>query len=217
MVDNSSLIAGIDDAGRGPLIGPLIIAGVSFSEDNIEFLKRIGVKDSKKLIPSTRKRLCRIIKSIAHKIVIKEISPQLIDQAVFRVKYQGLNHLEAIFIAKIIEELRPSIVYVDSPDIIPERFKEMILKLLPNSSRYVKIICENKADLNYLVVASASILAKEYREECIIKLKRIYGDFGSGYPSDTRTIYFLKRFYRENGTLPPIVRKSWKTLKRIIK
>ena len=73
----------------------------------------------------------------------------------------------------------------------------------------------HKADEKIDVVAAASIIAKETREEEIKRLKKKIGDFGSGYPSDERTIKFLKSFYADNGKWPTGTRKSWKTIERI--
>jgi len=73
----------------------------------------------------------------------------------------------------------------------------------------------HKADAKIPVVAAASIIAKETREMEIEKIKDEIGDFGSGYPSDKRTIKFLESFYADNGKWPKGTRKSWKTLERI--
>jgi len=211
------IVAGIDDAGRGPVIGPLVIAGVGFEEHKMSLLKRWGVKDSKKLTSRKRKKLATLIKKTSQKIVIKIIDTSTIDSAVFREHYNGLNHLEAVYIAMIINEITPHVVYVDSPDVLPIRFKKLIIKYLPNELKDISIICENKADEKYTITAAASIIAKETREEIIKELKLKYGDFGSGYPSDPRTIEFLRRHYLNYGEFPPIVRMSWSTLHKILK
>ena len=118
--------------------------------------------------------------------------------------------------AEIIKEGRPNVVYIDSPDVVPSRFKQIILSYLPEDLRNITIVAENKADKKYAIVSAASIIAKEIREMRIKELKRKYGDFGSGYPSDLRTIEFLRRYYKTNKCFPPIVRESWSTLKKIL-
>jgi len=215
-MDTYKIVAGVDDAGRGPVIGPLIIAGVGLPESKLYLLKRIGVKDSKELTPSKRKRLAMLIERISHKISIKVIDVSLIDSAVLRRNYNGLNHLEAVYVAVVIREIAPHTVYVDSPDIFPTRFKNMITKCLPAELRHIDVVCENKADKKYVATAAASIIAKEAREHIIKKLKLKFGDFGSGYPSDPKTIEFLRRYYMKYGEFPPIVRRSWSTLDRIL-
>jgi len=211
------VIAGVDDAGRGPVIGPLIIAGVGFIETEVHLLQKWGVRDSKGLTPRKRRELFTLIKRISHKISIKVIDVSVIDSAVFRRNYKGLNHLEAVYTAMVISEIVPNVVYVDSPDVIPNRFKDLIIENLPSELKCIRVICENKADEKYIVVAAASIVAKETRERIIKSLKLKYGDFGSGYPSDPRTIEFLRRYYLSHGEFPPIVRTSWSTLDRILK
>lgn len=210
------MIAGIDDSGRGPVIGPLIVAGVSFIDTKIHLLQKWGIKDSKRLTPRKRRKLSILIRKISYRISIKVIDISVIDSAVLRKSYNGLNHLEAVYVATIINEISPHVVYVDSPDIIPMRFKNLIIENLSNELKRVELICENKADEKYVTVAAASIIAKETRE-CIIKsLKLRYGDFGSGYPSDPKTVRFLKKYYLSHGEFPPIVRRSWSTLNRIL-
>ncbi|MEM3755311.1 MAG: ribonuclease HII, partial [Candidatus Bathyarchaeia archaeon] len=188
----SKLIAGIDDAGRGPVIGPLIIAGILIDENKISELIKIGVKDSKKLFPSLRKVLFNEIIKLVNDYAFIEITPSQIDEVVEKgKKLYKLNFLEAKAMAKVILMLKPKpeVVYVDSSDINPSRFAEQILNEIPFK---IKIISEHHADENYPVVSAASILAKVKRDESIDRIKSKYGDFGSGYPQDPKTLKFLK-------------------------
>lgn len=210
------LIAGVDDAGRGPVIGPLVIAGVAVPEGRLNALANLGVKDSKMLSPRVRRRLASLIRHLATRVSVRVVDPETIDKAVMRVSYKGLNHLEAAYVAEVIGEMRPHVAYVDSPDIRPERFRVMVLKLLPAELRGLKLVCENKADQRYAVVAAASIIAKEVREEEVRRLKAEFGDFGSGYPADPRTVRFLREYYRRWGDLPPIVRRTWSTVRKLL-
>ena len=142
-----------------------------------------------------------------------EIEPQEIDSIVLRGKpLKRLNQLEAKFVAKILEKLKPDVGYVDAPDTSPERFACQIIQ---NLSQPIKIISEHKADQKYPVVSAASILAKQKRDEIINNLHEIYGDFGSGYPSDPKTKKFLKKWINRNRCNLPIVRRTWKTFKNI--
>lgn len=211
----SKLIAGIDDAGRGPVIGPLIIAGVLINENRISELIKIGVKDSKKLSPSSRKILFNKIKELVNDYAFVEITPSQIDEVVEKgKKLYKLNFLEAKAMAKVILMLKPEVAYVDSSDVNPNRFAEQIIKELPFK---IKIISEHHADEKYPVVSAASILAKVKRDETIEKIKVEYGDFGSGYPQDPKTIKFLKDWKKKHKEFPSFIRKSWKTIKRIEK
>ncbi len=145
--------------------------------------------------------------------VLFEIGPQEIDSIVLRGKpLRRLNQLEARFIAKILDKLKPDVAYVDAPDRSPERFACQIIQKL---SLPVKIISEHKADQKYPIVSAASILAKQKRDEIIKNLHEIYGDFGSGYPSDPKTKQFLKKWIMRDGCNLPIIRRTWKTLKNL--
>lgn len=196
--------AGIDEAGRGPVIGPMVIAIVGWSNEEA---RRIGVKDSKQLSPSSRVRLFNVIRSRAPCVDYVIIEPGEIDSYVNRGL---LNRLEAVKMSELIARCRGvRRVYVDSPDPDPARFRGMI------NAGNVELSVLNHADESIPVVSAASIVAKVIRDSIIDELKRRYGDFGSGYPSDPRTINALRRWISE-GKLPPIVRTSWKTVRRML-
>ncbi|MEM1549543.1 MAG: ribonuclease HII [Candidatus Methanomethylicia archaeon] len=208
------LIAGIDEAGRGPVIGPMIIAGVMFKEEDCIKLIEIGVKDSKILTPERRQKLYQKITELSVNWTYEVITPKEIDQAVFYRKRTGiglLNKLEAEVMAKIINRLKPDIAYVDSADVDEERFKRTIMEKL---TQKIEIISKHKADAIYPVVSAASIVAKVNRDFIINKIKEKYGDIGSGYPSDPKTIKFIKKCI-ESGEIPDFIRMSWSTIKRI--
>ncbi|MEM3673783.1 MAG: ribonuclease HII [Candidatus Bathyarchaeia archaeon] len=207
------LIAGVDDAGRGSVIGPLVIAGVLMSEDDLPKLVELGVKDSKLLSPQRREKLTAEIKRIAKKYAVIKLSPKDIDAVVQRgIKLHRLNRLEAQTMAKVIEMLKPDVAYVDASDVLEERFKQHILECLPFK---VEIISEHKADRKYPIVSAASIIAKVERDSEIAELAEKYGDFGCGYPTDPKTISFLKECLQKTGEYPDFVRKSWKPAKRV--
>ena len=209
-------IAGVDDAGRGPVIGPLIIAGVLIDEDRIRELASIGVKDSKLLTPKSRTDLAEKIQRIASKVSYAHLSPAEIDEVVMNGKrLQKLNFLEAKSMAKVIADLRPEAVWVDASDVKPERYARDILAELPRDMRRTVLISEHKADRRYPIVSAASIMAKVKRDGEISKLWEEYGNFGSGYVTDPATIRFLKEWRRKHVDYPSIVRKSWKTIKEI--
>jgi len=206
-------VAGVDEAGRGCAIGPLVIAGVLIEESRVEELRRMGVRDSKMLSPRRREALAGEIEAAASRYTYFDIAPRAIDLVVDRkVKLRKLNYLEAMAMARVIRDLRPDQVYVDPSDVVPERFAGQILRVLPERPR---MICEHHADANYPVVSAASILAKVRRDRLVAELRQEHGDFGSGYCSDRRTIAFLEAWFRERGWCPPFVRGSWATVKRI--
>lgn len=207
------LIAGVDEAGRGPVIGPLVIAGVLFKENDLPKLVDLGVKDSKLLSPQKRETLAVQIRELALKWHIVLLSPAEIDRVVeSRRKLHKLNRLEAQAMAKVITVLKPDVVYVDASDVLADRFEEHIAE---NLSFSPKIISEHKADVNYPVVSAASIIAKVERDKVISQLQKKHGNMGCGYPSDSNTIKFLEDWIRKFGSYPDFVRKSWKTAKRV--
>ncbi len=202
------IVAGIDEAGRGPLIGPLIMAGVSFKEDILKELKKLGVKDSKLLSEKKREELYKEIIKLAENYKIFIIPPKEIDRFV-QSQIFNLNKLEAFYTVKILKLLKPDKAYIDCPTHNTNRYKEYLSSLLGKEFlRQTKIIAENKADSRYIACSAASILAKVTREKEISKLKKRYGDFGSGYLTDEKTLRFLKKYYKEHAE---IFRKSWVT------
>ncbi len=207
------LISGIDDAGRGPVIGPLVIAGITIKEYDIPKLIDLGVKDSKLLSPIKREKLSIKIKELASNYYFIALSPKEIDKVVeSQRRLHKLNRLEAQTMAKIIHFLKPDIVYVDASDILAKRFGYHIAEKLPFK---IKIISEHKADQKYPIVSAASIVAKVERDKQISQLKEIHGEIGCGYPHDPNTIKFLEKCIMKFGFYPDFVRKSWKTSKRI--
>jgi len=207
------LVAGVDDAGRGSVIGPLVIAGILIDEADVPKLVQLGVKDSKLLPTSRREALAIEIKRVAQKHAVVKLSPSEIDRVVEKGrKLFRLNWLEAQAMAKVIELLKPDIAYVDASDVLKERFKQQILEFLPFK---VEIVSEHKADRKYPVVSAASIIAKVERDREIAELKARYGDFGCGYPTDPKTLEFLHRLLENFKEYPEFVRKSWKPAKRI--
>ncbi len=207
------LVAGVDDAGRGSVLGPLVIAGVLMRKEDLQKLVNLGVKDSKLLSPKRRKKLAEEIKRTALKWHVVKLSPSEIDRVVnFGRKLHKLNRLEAHAMAKVIEELRPDIAYVDASDTLAERFKQHILERLKFK---IDIISEHKADKKYPIVSAASIIAKVERDKAIEKIKREYGEVGCGYITDPKTVEFLEKCIKKYGAYPDFVRKSWKPAKRL--
>jgi ribonuclease HII len=207
------LVAGVDDAGRGSAIGPLVIAGVLMKEDDVPRLLVLGAKDSKLLSAHRREILAPEIMRVVEDYNVVKLSPQQIDDVVLKGrKLRRLNWLEAQTMAKVIEALKPDKAYVDASDVLEERFKTDILECLPFK---IPIVSEHKADRTYPIVSAASIIAKVERDKEIAELARIYGNFGSGYPSDHRTIDFLQRCLSKMGKCPDFVRASWKPVKKV--
>lgn len=207
-------ILGIDEAGKGCIIGPLVICGCLIDEKKLPLLKKFGVRDSKLLSPRKRSFLYQKLKRVADDFVILKISAMDIDK--LRTK-TNLNKIWFHRVQNIINSLEPKKVYVDALEANVKRCHEKILQGIKDELKDIEIICENFADKKYPIVGAASIMAKVVRDAEIKKLHRIYGDFGSGYTSDERTIKFLKDWIKKNKQFPYFVRRSWMTAKEIKK
>src|SRR5256886_17043127 len=124
-------VCGVDDAGRGTVIGPLVIAGVIIEEEKLDRLKNLGVRDSKQLLPSARTRLSKEIPGIVDDYHVLEIGSQELDRIVNRApKFQRLNLLEAKVMSQVIEKMKPALDYIDSSDTRTESTKNSITNCL---------------------------------------------------------------------------------------
>jgi ribonuclease HII len=210
------LIGGIDEAGRGPCFGPMTITLTVAKKEEEAELKAIGVKDSKMVLPNKRKSLIEGIKNHILEEKTRIIEPiELNDMMVIH----SLNEIEAIHIAQLINEVAhtPDIIYVDSPDATKGAFEKRIRKYLNKNRAHIKIIAENKADTNYTIVGAASIIAKVTRDEKIEQLSKKWGEIGSGYPSDPKTVKYLKDYVREHKKIPPFARLFWANVQEELK
>ena len=208
-----TLILGIDDAGRGPVLGPMVLAGVLTSSEENVTLKAWGAKDSKLLSPKKRKEIKENVIN-KYRYHIETASPKEIDES------SNLNYLEAIHTAKIINKLTADAtekinVIVDCPSTNIQSWSRDVQELIKRPG-IVSLSCEHKADFNHPIVSAASIIAKEKREDEMRRLRLEAGtDFGSGYPADPKT----KEFIAENFDNPqhiPLIRFSWSTVKKLI-
>jgi ribonuclease HII len=209
------IIVGVDEAGRGPVLGPLVMVAFAIKEEDIKKLQWMGVKDSKLLSPEIREELFDRVKEMAHDFRIEVIEPDAIDLSL-NSEETNLNWLEAETSARLVSELNPDKIIVDCPSVNQESYKEYFASRLSTGIREnAELVVEHKADLNHLVVAAASILAKVVRDRQIDNLKSEIGiDFGSGYMSDPKTKIFLENNFDKH---PDIFRKSWKSFKNVEK
>jgi len=207
----SRIIVGIDEAGRGPVLGPLVICVYAIDEKNIVVLKQMGARDSKTLSSSRRAKLYEKLTRLAVEIKTKHITPAEIDE--LRKNY-SLNVIEQKMMLKLVKELQTpfSELYIDAADVNEQRFGLIFEQVFPKA----KIISKHKADILFPVVSAASIIAKVERDKEIEKISQSLGiEIGSGYPSDPKTKKFLREIYKKKGKFPPFVRESWDTVKKI--
>ncbi len=204
------LIGGVDEAGRGSILGPLVVAGVSVRESKIPKLKQMGVRDSKKLTPSTRERLYDEIVSLADHYHIHTVKSAEVDNHVLE---HGLNRLEAKAMAHVIGRIKVDEVYVDCCDTNPERYREHIACHLKSAPTIHSL---HHADRINIVVSAASILAKVERDLAIQKLRKRHSNIGSGYPSDEKTMRFIRNWVARKKCAPAFARKSWKPMRLLL-
>lgn len=200
-----SIIAGIDEAGRGPVIGPLVICCAYCKRDDEKLLKKIASKDSKALTQAQREGAFSKLKEFCN-FRWMEVSAKDINSM---MKSMSLNDIEAKYMADLIKKLGEGDVMIDMPDRYSWTFRRRMEKFGVR-----RFEAEHKADEKYPIVAAASICAKVLRDRKIAKINEATLPFGSGYPSDRKTIAALKdkEGYRK---LTPFIRTKWKTLDTI--
>ncbi len=220
---------GVDEAGRGAVIGPLSITAVSVTKHQLKSLENIIKYDSKKYTRRQRENFYNILTDIRSQIHYRNIliPPEEINDLMS--KKISLNVIEAQYMAKAIIELVDQMrlvntkvwVFIDSMYTDTSRCKYLFIHFLQPIRTKVsklKVTCEHKADEKYLPVRLASIISKVIRDNEIKKLKTIWGELGSGYPSDPKTIEFLKSIKekRENDNMYRLIRIYWKTWKKMV-
>ena len=199
-------ILGIDEAGRGCVLGDLFVGGYCCTEEQLAEIKEAGATDSKKISPKKRVRILEALKQIGSGEVI-QITPQQIDDG-------NINTLEEEAFATLILRHKPDRVYIDAPahpKAIPAFQKRLCQRILQANHTLPEFIIEPKADLNYPIVGAASIFAKVLRDQSIETL----GEVGSGYPSDPKTRNWIKGFFERGEDLPSSVRKRWGTIEAL--
>jgi len=207
-------ISGMDEAGRGCVLGPMVMCVCVIDKYKEKFFKEIGCKDSKLLTPKKREELSEIIKKEAQEYKIIVVPAEELNVL---MNHYSLNEIEAQKAGEMILNLKTKIseIVVDSPDTVPEKFKKRILDELKRKGydSTIKIISEHKADVNHVSVSCASILAKVVRDKLIHEL---IGDI-SGYSSDPKTIDYLKAYILKHKELPSFARTHWETIDKVMK
>jgi ribonuclease HII len=200
------MICGVDEAGRGPVIGPLVVAAVMVENDSI--LRSLKVKDSKQLAPAKRDGLALEIRRHAQ-VKVEVIEAARLDEM---MAAESLNDIEARAFASLIASLRAEEVYADACDVDPRRFSRKIKVQLGYAP---KMVCEHKADVRYPVVSAASIIAKTERDRRVREIEEELGQaIGSGYAHDEKSLAFLENWIKEKGDVPPHTRRTWETARR---
>lgn len=206
-------VLGLDEAGRGPVIGSMFIGGFLADEVDVE-LNDLDVKDSKKLSDKKREGLRDKLEQYGD-VFLKEVTASEVDDL---REVMSLNEIEIQAFADVIERADPDKVIIDLPEPDAAKFISKLKRELPEKFSDREFVAEHEADDKYPVVSAASIAAKSARENHVEDLHQKYGyDFKSGYPHDKPTINFLETYLEEKGEMPPETRMSWSTAQRIVK
>lgn len=202
------IVLGIDEAGRGSVLGPLVVGGVAASSETLPRLLALGVRDSKQLTPRRRDELYDLLGTVARRERVVLGAPE-IDAAVER---RGLNRLEAEAFAELVRRVRPALTYVDACDTNAGRFGALVSRLAGGR----RVVARHHADRDLPIVAAASIVAKVERDREIEALGRDLGrPIGSGYPSDPTTVAFVAEHVARPARPLPWLRQSWATVRRL--
>ncbi len=210
-MSRKNLIAGIDEAGRGCVIGSLFVGVALIEESKINDLLNLGVRDSKRLghilkNPSKRDEFFDRLTGLIYFWKVAELPHSLID-------LENINSLELEAIIELIASLpiEPLTIQIDAPCHKNSFFD--FQKVIKSRIGYktTDLVIEHKADQTYPAVMCASIIAKTYRERHVERYKKIFGDFGSGYPSDPVTGRYIRDLDDISDT---IIRKRWKTVSK---
>ena len=204
-------VLGLDEAGRGSLVGPLVVGGFLMDAHRVPELVEIGVRDSKRLTPARREEIFAALPGLGRSFVCA-LPPQEVDRAVARHR---LNHLELTAFARLVREARPDTAYADACDPVAARFGR---RLAAKAGTGCAVHASHKADRDLPIVGAASIVAKVHRDRALATLRERLGpELGSGYPSDGATVAFVKAALSVGGPVPDWVRASWLTTERLIR
>jgi ribonuclease HII len=207
------IVAGIEEAGRGPVIGPLVMAVCTIEDSKQKMLTIEGVTDSKLLSPIKREQLFKKIKDWALEFKIIIVNPEEIDRNLNNPNL-NLNLLESNTTVELLDFVTCEKAILDCPTHDTKKYARTVKEKIQDKN--VEVIAEHKADLNHPIVSAASILAKVTRDREIEKLKKEFNiDFGSGYPSDPKTKEFIKNNF-EKEEYQKLFRKTWDTHKKLV-
>ena len=207
---HDNIIMGLDEAGRGCIIGDLVVGAFWTLESKLLALKETGATDSKKLSLKKRESILLLLPAVGEQARV-HITPQQIDQG-------NLNTLEEEAFVQLIAQVQPDMVYIDAPThpsgipAVLKRLQQALVKVGAYTNETLPaFVIEPKADLTYPVVSAASIVAKVHRDR---DLKKTPAE-GSGYPSDPKTRKWLKEYIRSEQPFPPCVRQRWATIDKL--
>jgi len=198
-------IMGIDEAGRGCVLGDLVISAFVVESPCDVALREAGADDSKKLSKKRRAAAREALGALGAPDV-RRVTPAQIDAG-------NLNQLEEATIVDLIRHWRPAHVFIDAlghPKTLPALERRLRAQL--PADLQVELTIEPKADGTYPVVGAASIFAKTTRDDALTAIDAEHGPLGSGYPSDPKTRRWLQAHAATGAPWPDFVRTRWQTV-----
>ncbi|EMA08388.1 ribonuclease HII [Haloferax denitrificans] len=196
---------GVDEAGKGPVLGPMVAAAVRADPDALPE----GIADSKRLSPERRAELAAKLRERDDvEVGVAFVEPETIDDPETDMNLLTVRaQVEAAAeVAVDADEL-----VCDAGDVSESRFGRRVREGVAEAGVSVEVHAQHRADDEHAIVGAASIVAKVERDRRVEALAAEYGEVGSGYPSDGTTRKFLREYVREHGILPDCARKSWST------
>ena len=220
--EKDTIILGIDEAGRGPVMGPMVYACAYWKEEyDDDIRKKFKFNDSKALKPEEREKMFEQIKThpniIRYELIV--LTSDYISKEMLKRQKVSLNEISqnsAKTLIKMARDKKVNIrkIYVDTVGpAIP--YQNLLKASLDDQSIVVKV--EPKADATFECVSAASIVAKVTRDSHIEIIEKEDKDCGSGYPSDPKTKEWLKNNYDNVFGFGREVRFSWKTVDTMFK
>ncbi len=201
-------LLGFDEAGRGCVLGPLVVGGYLLEEADATAVRAAGGRDSKGMSAARRAEAADRLKEMGEGWRIEAITAGQIDRG-------NLNTLEEDAFVRICAELSPDAVQIDAP-VTPRGIEAFRRRMADRFELPLeRVTATPRAENRFPAVGAASVLAKVTRDAALDRIRDGHGDVGSGYPSDPVTRAYLTRLLREGGDLPDFVRTRWDTLKRL--
>ena len=198
---------GVDEAGRGPIIGPMAIGVVATSRGAVRKLKRLGVADSKDFgsgdeARSERAQLAAEIREVVPGFCVRLVSVETIDRYVYRGQLNALERKVALEMLRELGAERDERVICDGKVLFADLGRH-----------FPRLRAVNNGEAAHVSVAAASILAKDERDKAMAKIAAKYEEEfgavrGGGY-LNAATRRFLDAYRERYGELPPEARKSW--------
>ncbi|GAA0522671.1 RNase HII [Halorubrum aquaticum] len=204
------MYVGVDEAGKGPVIGPMVAAAVRADPESLP----AGVDDSKRVAPERRREIAAELRaSDAVDVAVATVETAEID-----APDTDMNTLTVRGQARAVQAVvrAGDRVVADAGDTSEARFARRLREFVTDTDAVdsVDVDAAHGADESDPVVGAASVVAKVARDARVAAIDAAYPDYdgvGSGYPSDPTTRTFLREYVADHGDVPPHARRSWST------